>query len=99
MCPDPDDIDNGRVTFTSTFVGDIATYSCNEGFELIGGVNTTCTPVNVYFAVFVPAPPFCRREYILTLMHAYNCKVSGMATCLVYTWMILGLNEPRVTGS
>ena len=61
LCPDPVDIDNGMVTFTGNSVGDTATYTCDSGFELIGGAITTCTGV-INSAVFQPAPPSCRRE-------------------------------------
>ena len=59
QCSSPGNIQNGMVTFTGTFVGDTATYSCDAGFELIGGAITTCTQMN---AAFEPAPPSCRRE-------------------------------------
>ena len=61
LCTDPVEIDNGMVTFTGNSVGDTATYICDSGFELIGGATTTCTGV-INSAVFLPAPPSCRRE-------------------------------------
>ena len=63
LCPDPVDIDYGMVTFTGKSIGDTATYTCDPGFELIGGATTTCTLLNTSSAVFQPAPPFCRREF------------------------------------
>ncbi len=65
LCPDPAAIINGRVTFTGTSVGDTATYTCNLGLELIGGVTTTCTQVNANSAAFSPNPPSCRRKYCI----------------------------------
>ena len=62
LCDDPPEIFNGVVTFTGTSVGDTATYSCDSGFELIGGATTTCTLVDDISATFLP-PPECRREY------------------------------------
>ena len=63
LCPDPVNIDNGMVTFTGNSIGDTATYTCDSGFELIGGATTTCTLVDMSSAAFQPAPPSCRREY------------------------------------
>ncbi len=51
------------VTFNGRSIGDVATYTCNSGFELIGNAITTCTLVNMDSAEFQPAPPFCRRKY------------------------------------
>ena len=62
LCPDPVDIDYGMVTSTGNSLGDSATYTCDPGFELIGGATTTCTQ-DINSAVFQPPPPFCRREY------------------------------------
>ena len=63
LCDNPVDIDNGTVTFNGNSVGDVATYTCELGFELIGDKNTTCTLVDMDSAEFQPAPPSCRREY------------------------------------
>jgi len=52
------------VTFNGNSVGDVATYTCNVGFELIGNGTTTCALVDRDSAEFQPAPPSCRREYI-----------------------------------
>ena len=62
LCSDPVNIDNGMVTFTGNSIGDTATYSCNSGFELIGGATTTCTAVDANSAEFSPQRPVCRRE-------------------------------------
>ena len=63
LCPDPVNIDNGMVTFTGNSVADTATYTCDSGFELIGGDTTTCTQVDTNSAAFQPALPFCQHEY------------------------------------
>ncbi len=63
LCDDPVDIDNGTVTFTGNLVGDVATYTCDLGFELFGDTTVTCTLMHMYSAEFQPAPPSCRREY------------------------------------
>ena len=63
LCDVPVDIDNGMVTFNGNSIGDMATYTCDLGFELIGNANTTCTLVDTDSAEFQPVPPSCRREY------------------------------------
>ena len=63
MCDAPVDIDNGVVTFNGILVGDMANYTCNSGFELIGDATTTCTLVDMDSAEFQPEAPSCRREY------------------------------------
>ena len=63
LCDNPVDIDNGMVTFNGNSIGDMAAYTCDLGFELIGDANTTCTLSDIDSAEFQPAPPSCRREY------------------------------------
>ena len=63
LCDDPININNGMVTFNGNSVGDMATYACDLGFELMGNATTTCTLVDMDRAAFEPATPFCRREY------------------------------------
>ena len=52
------------VTFSDNSVGDMAIYTCDLGFELIGNASTTCTLVDMDSAEFQPAPPSCRRKHI-----------------------------------
>ena len=62
LCPDPVDIDFGTVTLTGNSIGDTTTYSCNPGFELIGGATSTCTQMDPNSAAFSLPLPSCRRE-------------------------------------
>ncbi len=62
LCDVPVDIGNGMVTFNDIQPGDMATYTCNLGFELIGNATSTCTLVDADSAEFQPAPPSCSRE-------------------------------------
>ena len=63
LCDDPVDIRNGIVTFNGGSIGDMAAYTCNSGFELIGNATRTCTLVDINSAEFQPVQPSCRREY------------------------------------
>ena len=68
LCSDPVGIDNGMVTITGNSVGDIATYTCDSGFELIGDMIMTCAQVDVNSAAFqLQELPSCRREYCMNV--------------------------------
>ena len=68
-CDDPPMLANGMRTFTGNSVGDTATYTCNEGFELVGNPVTTCTDADDGNSASYPAvpPPLCHREYCITV--------------------------------
>ena len=51
------------VTVNGSSIGDMATYTCDAGFELIGNATTICTLADMDSAEFQLAPPSCRREY------------------------------------
>ena len=63
LCDAPPNITNGIVTFTRLTVGSTAAYNCSSGFELVGNMIRTCTNTSMASAEFLPAEPFCRREY------------------------------------
>ena len=46
-CPDLPPPNNGQVEFT-TNIGDTATYTCDEGYELSGEVTRLCLPDGVW---------------------------------------------------
>lgn len=60
-CGDPEDIENGNVTFSTTFAGSFATYSCEDGYQLDPPyANTTiCTQ----FGNWTGQIPTCVGEY------------------------------------
>ena len=65
QCPNPPAIVNGMRIFTGNSVGDVATYTCNTNFELIGNATTVCRQIDVNIAAFAAVPPpECRREYL-----------------------------------
>ena len=39
---------NGRVGHTATTFGRTATYSCNTGYNLVGGITRTCQATGVW---------------------------------------------------
>ena len=56
ICPNLVDPMNGDfVTMTGKSVGDIAVYTCNSGFELVGATNLTCQ-IDGYWS---DPPPLC----------------------------------------
>ncbi len=63
LCDNPVNINNGMATFTGNSVGDVATYTCDLGFDLIGNATAICTLFSLSRAEFQPAPPSCRREH------------------------------------
>ena len=63
LCPDPTSPANGNVDVAGFSTGDIATYTCDDGFELIGNDTFTCTPAqDGNSASFLPSPPECHRK-------------------------------------
>ena len=78
LCPDPVDPVNGMVTLTGNSVNDTATYSCDMGFELVGGATATCTQMDVNNAAFSPGPPMCRRK----LLQYINVKRLVSGNCI-----------------
>ena len=63
LCPVLSDPANGMVTMTGNSVGDTATYTCDDGYELIGSMTVTCMDDGAWS----DGPPMCRRKqhYIL----------------------------------
>ena len=51
----------GSVSQTGRQLGDIATYICNPGYELVGDTTRRCEQVDVDTAAFSGTEPECRR--------------------------------------
>ena len=63
---------------TGISVGDTATYTCDEGYELIGSMNVTCTDSGTWS----DEPPICRRklkQYYLNLVMSLSILYSSMS--------------------
>ena len=43
VCPEPAQVLNANVSYTSLQYGSTATYSCNEGYSTDGDLNVLCT--------------------------------------------------------
>ena len=56
MCPTLADPVNGSVSLEGTGVGDMASYSCNTGYELIGDDTRTCQADGSWSG----SPPTCQ---------------------------------------
>ena len=65
LCPDLSTPANGMVTVMGTSVGDTASYTCNDGYELIGSMSVTCTSDGTWS----DEPPMCRRKQFT--LHKY----------------------------
>ena len=61
QCPELADPENGVVTVTGTTVGATATYSCSDGFALVGAATRICQLSGFWSG----AEPFCRGIYYL----------------------------------
>ena len=59
-CPDLATLRNGMATWTTLSVGGVATYTCNDMFELIGESTRTCERNRMWSGV----APTCRRTYM-----------------------------------
>ena len=60
MCPALSDPMNGIVTWTSLTVGGVATYVCDDGFELDGSMTRTCESSGMWSG----EKPVCRGMLI-----------------------------------
>ena len=82
MCTLPSAPDNGGVTCSGNSVGETCDFTCDDGFELVGSMTSTCTAApDGNSAMFVPIPPTCRRKYYLKLsavvwLHFFSAAVS-----------------------
>jgi len=52
---------NGQVNTTGTTLGQTATYSCNTGYNLIGGSTRTCQATGVWSG----SAPTCDRMFFI----------------------------------
>ena len=48
---------NGMVMMTGNSIGDTATYSCNQGYELVGAEILTCQSIGAQWS---DSPPECK---------------------------------------
>ena len=61
LCPDQSNPANGVVSQSGNSEGDTATYTCNDGYELVGSETLNCQSDGNWDDV----PPVCRREFQL----------------------------------
>ena len=62
-CPVLPDPLNGMVTVTGLSARDVATYSCNVGFQLVGNSQRTCQTVGEWSL----EPPICIRTSLVII--------------------------------
>ena len=59
----PTDPVNGTVTYDGLSEGDIAAYTCEEGYTLVGNDTATCIVIDNDTAVFFPDVHTCERKW------------------------------------
>ena len=72
QCDALSDPANGTVSITGTGVGDTATYSCDEGYELSGSGTLTCQLNGEWSG----SPPTCEGKHSIKLCTEYPGKNS-----------------------
>ena len=91
LCSHPSAPTNGEVNVTGTSIGDIATYTCNVGFELIGNATATCikdpSSNNASFvnntASFETPALTCDRKF------TYLCTMPYEVYCIYYSLVLI----------
>ena len=58
----------GDVSLSDNSIGDVATYVCDPGFELVGQPTRTCEQLNAQTADWSGEEPVCRRMYAFSLI-------------------------------
>ena len=61
VCPKLTNLINGVVRISSYFVGDVATYDCDDGFGLLGPATRNCLSNGTWSIVFTT----CDRELLI----------------------------------
>ena len=60
LCPDLNNLPNGTLTVMGLSVGDATSFTCDDGYELIGSMNVTCTSDGTWS----DEPPMCRCKQL-----------------------------------
>lgn len=87
-CQPLPEIENGAIVVSGLSTGDTATYSCNDGFHLVGDPTRTCTVDRVWS----PDAPLCRGTvymyiilYIILYMYDRKCTAFSLAQLYLST--------------
>ena len=64
MCPTLSTPENGQVTVNTRTVGSVATYTCNNGYNLTGASFRICAPDSGVIGQWTLQPPTCPRKLI-----------------------------------
>ena len=68
LCPDLSDPANGTVTQSGNSEDDTATYTCSDGYELVGSEVLNCQSDGTWD----DSPPVCRREFQFFNLYQHN---------------------------
>ena len=66
MCPTLSHPENGRVSLTTCSVPCLATYSCNNGYNLTGATERVCAPVGTTGQWRLEEPTCPRKLIVIT---------------------------------
>ena len=92
QCPRLVDIENGAVSIDSRFVDNVATYTCDDGYELVGESSPICRQTGEWSS----SPPSCDRKWTQTywLMVDYVDQVN--ASCFIHMQLLVQPSIIRV---
>ena len=72
-CPDPGFPINGRRNGTTTKFGDIITFSCNDGYKLVGSAQIECVASKSWFGNI----PTCEGNFLYSNKDMPQCSRTG----------------------
>ncbi len=81
MCTELEPIENGAIAYDpvnqeSEFnLGTVATYSCEDGFALVGPETRTCVEVET-MGEFNAVAPTCERKFVVLFRKFYSYEYS-----------------------
>ena len=70
MCPELPAIENGMVSWSGLSPGGVATYTCDDGFILVGDPTRICRDDGTWSG----EEPTCERK-LLSPLHVYCCTI------------------------
>ena len=79
-CGTPESLENGKAQYQSTTVGSQVTWSCNQGYTLVGPRTSVCGGDSTWS----PAVPRCQLSS--KTEHAWHVQVDMACSYINYAW-------------